>query len=72
MRSHGDDEDQYDDSRHVAVGDVADKRKESAHRADKRDEDARAMINHFRHEERRLAMETLRSFLQSQYNLAEI
>ena len=50
-RSDGDDADRYDDSRDVEVGQVADKRKESAHRREKWDEDARAMSKNFRIED---------------------
>ena len=43
-----------------------------AHRREKWDKDARAPSNLFRQEECRLAMETMRSCLQSQYDLAAL
>ena len=71
-KSEGDDEDRYDDSRDVDVGEVADKRKESAHPRDRWDEDARAMSKSVRLEKCRSAMETMRPCIQIQYDLAEI
>ena len=64
-KSDGDDDDRYDETRDVDVEEVADKRKVSAQRRNKWDEDARAMSKSFRIEECRLAMETMRSCLQS-------
>ena len=70
-RSDSDDANRYVDSRDVKVGQVADKRKESAHCREEWDEDARAMSQNFRIEDCRQAMETMRSCLQSQYDFAE-
>ena len=70
--SDGDHEDRYDDNRDVEVGQVADRRKDSAHRRQTWDEAAGAMSKSFRIEECRQAMETMRSCFQSQYDLAEI
>ena len=65
-RSDGDDEDRYDDNRDVDVGKLANNRKnESASRKERWDEDAIAMSKSFRLEECRMAMETMRSCLQS-------
>ena len=71
-RSDGDGGDRYDDNRDIEVGQVADRRKESAHRREKWDEDARAMSKSFRIEDCRQAMETMRSCPQSQYDLSDI
>ena len=51
---------------------MVDKKQESAHRREKWDEDARAMSKNLGIEDCRQAMETMRSCLQSQYDLAEI
>ena len=71
-RSDGDDDDRYDPSRNVDVGEVAAQKKVSTQQRNRWDEDARAMTKGFRIEECRMAMETMRSCLQSQYDLAEI
>ena len=71
-RSDGDDADRYDDNRDVEVGQVADKRKESALRRETWDEDARSMSKSFHIENCRQAMKTMQSCFQSQYILAEV
>ena len=71
-RSEGDDDDRYDPSRDVDVGEVAAQKKVSTQQRNRWDEDARAMTKEFRLEDCRMAMETMRSCLQSQYDLAEI
>ena len=71
-KSDGDDDDRYDETQDVDVGEVADKRKVSAPRRDKWDEDARAMHKSFQIEECRQAIEHMRSCLRSQHDFAEI
>jgi len=71
-RSDGDDDDRYDPSRGVDVGEITIQKKVSTQQRNQWDEDARAMTKGFRLEECRMAMETMRSCLQSQYDLAEI
>ena len=70
--SDGDDDDRYDESRDVDVGEVTTYKKVSTQQRNQWDEDAKAMTKEFRFEECRMAMETMRSCLQSQYDLAEI
>ena len=70
--SDGDGDDRFDETRDVDVGEVADKRKISAQRRNQWDKDAKAMTKNFRIEECRMAMETMRSCLQIQDDLAEI
>ena len=71
-RSDGDDDDRYDPSRDVDVGEVTAQKQVSTQQRHRWDEDARAMTKEFRIEECRMAMETMRACLQSQYDLAEI
>ena len=71
-RSDGDDDDRYDPSSDVDVGEVAAQNEVSTQQRNRWDEDARAMTKEFRIEDCRMAMETMRSCLQSQYDLAEI
>ena len=71
-RSDGDDDDRFDVSRDVDVGEVAAQRKISTHQKNQWDEFVKAMTKGFRVEECRMAMETMRSCLQSQYDLAEV
>ena len=71
-KSDGDDDDRYDESRDVDVGEVTTSKKGSTQQRNQWDEDAKATTKEFRIEECRMAMETMRSCLQSQYGLAEI
>ena len=71
-RSDGDDGDRHDPNRDIDVGEVTAQRKVPTQQRNKWDEDARAMTKGFRVEECRMAMETMRSCLQSQNDLAEI
>ena len=59
-------------SRDVDIGEVAAQTRISTHQRNQWDEDAKAMTKGFRVEKCRMAMETMRSCLQIQYDLAEI
>ena len=71
-RSDGDDDDRYDASRDVGVGEVASQKKVSIQQRNQWDGDVRAMTKEFQIEECRMAMDTMRSCLQCQYGLPEI
>ena len=59
-KSHGGDDDRYDESRDVDDGEVEGQKKVSTQQQNQWDEDSRAMTKEFRIEECRMAMETMR------------